>query len=201
MPHRFAQRSSTASFTLIELLIVIGILGVLAAAVVVVLNPIELLKQGRDGRRVSEIQSLSHAVKDALLNSISLGTSNTVYVSLPDVSSTCNNLSLPALPSGWSYRCIVAANLQKVDGTGWLPINLTTLPGGSPLATLPIDPENNASSTLYYTYAVGSGNTYELTDLMESKKYASLQATDGGPDMAMYEAGSNLAISPFLHGL
>lgn len=35
-------------FTLIELLIVIGILAVLATAVIMVLNPAELLKQARD---------------------------------------------------------------------------------------------------------------------------------------------------------
>ncbi|MGC9603258.1 MAG: prepilin-type N-terminal cleavage/methylation domain-containing protein, partial [Minisyncoccia bacterium] len=42
------QVQDEASFTLIELLVVIGILGVLATAVVLVLNPAQLLAQARD---------------------------------------------------------------------------------------------------------------------------------------------------------
>ena len=42
-------------FTLIELLVVIAILAVLATAVVLVLNPAELLKQGRDSTRISDL--------------------------------------------------------------------------------------------------------------------------------------------------
>ncbi|MFA7202011.1 MAG: type II secretion system protein, partial [Candidatus Paceibacterota bacterium] len=48
-----------SSFTLIELLIVIGILAILTAAVVIVLNPTELLKQGRDSTRMTDLASLS----------------------------------------------------------------------------------------------------------------------------------------------
>ncbi|MGC9603563.1 MAG: type II secretion system protein, partial [Minisyncoccia bacterium] len=40
-------------FTLIELLVVIGILGTLATAVVLVLNPAQLLAQARDSTRLS----------------------------------------------------------------------------------------------------------------------------------------------------
>ncbi|MDD4931154.1 MAG: prepilin-type N-terminal cleavage/methylation domain-containing protein, partial [Candidatus Colwellbacteria bacterium] len=46
---------SIKSFTLVELLIVIAILAVLAAAVVVVLNPAELLAQARDSQRSTDL--------------------------------------------------------------------------------------------------------------------------------------------------
>src|SRR3989344_9177132 len=49
-------------FTLIELLIVIGIIGILAAAVIVVLNPAELLAQARDGTRLSDTDSVTSAI-------------------------------------------------------------------------------------------------------------------------------------------
>ena len=49
-------------FTLIELLIVIGILAILIAAVVVVLNPAQLLKQARDSQRMSDVGSLESAI-------------------------------------------------------------------------------------------------------------------------------------------
>ncbi|MCL4400352.1 type II secretion system GspH family protein, partial [Patescibacteria group bacterium] len=45
------KRGGKEAFTLIELLVVIAILGVLGTAVVLVLNPSELIKQGRDSTR------------------------------------------------------------------------------------------------------------------------------------------------------
>lgn len=47
--------ASEKSFTLIELLIVIGILTVLAVAVVLVLKPTDLVKQARDATRMSDL--------------------------------------------------------------------------------------------------------------------------------------------------
>ena len=49
-------------FTLLELLIVIGILAILATAVTLVLNPIEMLKQSRDGKRLSDLRALNNAI-------------------------------------------------------------------------------------------------------------------------------------------
>ena len=49
-------------FTLVELLIVIGILAILTAAVVVVLNPAELLKQARDSQRFADLDSVKSAI-------------------------------------------------------------------------------------------------------------------------------------------
>ena len=48
-------------FTLIELLIVIAILAVLSVAVVLVLNPAELLKQARDSTRISDMAAINSA--------------------------------------------------------------------------------------------------------------------------------------------
>ncbi|MDE2145036.1 MAG: type II secretion system protein, partial [Patescibacteria group bacterium] len=44
-----------SSFTLIELLIVIAIIGILASALVLVLNPAQLLSQSRDSRRTQDL--------------------------------------------------------------------------------------------------------------------------------------------------
>src|SRR3972149_9515106 len=49
-------------FTLIELLIVFCIIGILAAAVIVVLNPADLLCQARDGKRLSDVDSIASAI-------------------------------------------------------------------------------------------------------------------------------------------
>ena len=51
-----------SSFTLIELLIVIGILAVLATVAVVTLNPLELIKQSRDSNRMADLATLNKAL-------------------------------------------------------------------------------------------------------------------------------------------
>ncbi|MCL5016431.1 MAG: type II secretion system GspH family protein, partial [Patescibacteria group bacterium] len=58
-PHKVNERSS---FTLIELLIVIAIIGILASVVVLVLNPAQLLSQSRDSRRTQDLSNLNNAI-------------------------------------------------------------------------------------------------------------------------------------------
>ena len=104
---------SRSGFTLIELLVVIAIIAILSVVVVLTLNPAATLQQARDQNRLSDIDTLTHAMSltqtDA--NPISLGTSSVVYVSLPDPAATtaagnaCTSLGLPILPVGYTYHC------------------------------------------------------------------------------------------------
>ncbi len=190
---------SLAGFTLIELLVVIAILAILATVTVLVINPAQMFAQARDSRRATELQSISKAAQLAELQGLSLGTASVLSVSIPDSSPTCANLSLPALPAGWSYRCATSADYRKVDGTGWVPVNFSQLSTGAPFSALPIDPVNTVASGYYYTYA--PGGSFELNARLESDKYADVAATDGGPDGASLEVGSNLTLSPFVRGL
>jgi type II secretory pathway pseudopilin PulG len=191
----------TDSFTLVELLVVIGILAILTAAVVIVLNPAELLKQSRDSKRTTDLAAVNNALKLLLTQNpdVSLGNASTVYVSLADASlaagatSTCPSLGLPALPSGWKYQCVSAANLIKTDGTGWIPVNFAS--GASQLPALPIDPQNVSSTGLYYTYASANGR-WELDFFFESAKRQAAGQNDGGDYDDRYEIGSNVAITP-----
>jgi prepilin-type N-terminal cleavage/methylation domain-containing protein len=190
-----------SSFTLIELLVVIGILGVIATAVVLVLNPAELLKQARDSTRLSDLATLNSALSFFQVDQYNLpmGASNTVYVSVPDTSPTCVNLGLPALPGGWSYACVPTSTLTKVNGTGWVPLNFTLLSMNSPLSKLPIDPVNATSTGNYYTYT--PGGSWELTTLMESSKQkmgggSDKTSTDGGSYPELYEVGTDLSLLP-----
>ena len=185
------------SFTLLELLIVIGIIGALSAAVIVIINPVELYRQTRDTRRISDLQTIDKAVSLADFESIFLGASSTVYVSIPDSSPTCANLGLPSLPFGWSYSCKTSANYRKVDSFGWIPVNFTLLSQGSPLSILPIDPLNTNSSGQYYTYV--PGGSWELTAYLESDKYkgvGNLTGKDGGTSFNSYEIGNDLKLTP-----
>jgi len=81
------------SFTLIELLVTIAILAVLAIAVVLVINPQELIKQGRDSTRLTDLGNINKALGLLLVDcpSCFFGNPNTIYVSIPDSSPTCAN--------------------------------------------------------------------------------------------------------------
>jgi len=192
-----------SSFTLIELLIVIGILAVLMVAVVVVLNPAEYLRDSRDSKRLTDLSSLHNALQtlEALSASApSLGTPLTVYISIADeASSTCGSLGLPALPTGYVYHCVTSANLKNTDGTGWIPVNFQDASGVIQISALPIDPVNSTTTSNYYTYI--PGGSYELSTIFESTKYRlsgdkDKVSIDGGDNYSMYEVGSNLSLNP-----
>src|SRR5260221_3343316 len=55
--------SNTKGFTLIELIIVIGVLGVLAAALLIAIDPVEQLNRSRDIGKVSSVTQLGRAMQ------------------------------------------------------------------------------------------------------------------------------------------
>lgn len=172
-------------FTLIELLVVIAILAILATVTVVVLNPAELLRQARDSTRISELGSLRSALALYLAsqNASLGGTANMRCSSATATSGSCAVTS-------------TAAAAGAVNGNGWVDVNLTLIPGGSPLATLPIDPVNNATN--FYRYQASSTNVFELNANMESARYnagtdnVEVVAADGGDQDTCYEVGTNV---------
>ena len=196
----FKWGKSASSFTLVELLVVIGILAILTAAVVVVLNPAQLIAQSRDTTRFSDIETLNKALSLYQTDGgSSFGTSTTVYVSIPDTSTSCANLGLATLPSGWTYACVTSANLQKTDGTGWIPVNFSSVSTGSPLSSLPTDPINATSTNNFYTYITSGSNWTVSAQTLESTKYAYRAQTDGGTSATAYEVGSSLTLSPYIY--
>lgn len=188
------------SFTLIELLIVVAIIGVLAATVTLVINPTQLIAEGRDSTRMQDVKNLNNAIGDYLAGGdSSLGVNGTVYISIPDTTSTCSDLGLPALPIGWYYHCVSTSTLRNTDGTGWVPIDFQSVTTGSPLPSLPIDPVNATTSGEYYTYAT-NGVSYELTANFESNNYQA-NYSSGGLNPAVYSIGTNVSLTPFAQGL
>ncbi len=186
------QIRNEESFTLIELLVVIGILAILTAAVIIILNPAEYLKQTRDVTRMNDLTSINQALSVLESQGITnFGLANTVYVSIPDTTSTCANLGLPTLPSNWSYACSTSANLQKSNGTGWIPVDFTQSATLS-FSSLPIDPINTTSTNEYYTYI--TGGSWKLSAIMESNKYKPFAQNDGGTASEAYEKGNNLTL-------
>ena len=209
------------AFTLLELLIVIGILAILSTTVIIVINPADLLARARDGNKISDLSVVNSSISTlmAFYSNASLGTANTVYISLPFDQSNCSDLNLPALPSPWVYHCATQANLTKVNGDGWIPIDFTQMDIGSPISRLPLDSKNtytqdlSQSNDFFLTYAVNSSKQWELNAKTESSKFgftnrdgfpivgaATTPVNDGG-DNGLYEIGSNLTIIPDSGGI
>ncbi len=206
---------SHQGFTLIELLVVIAIIAILAVVVVLTLNPGQLILQSRDSTRLSDLASLQSAISlyqtDRAINgTVSLGSSSIVYVSLPDPAATttlgsnCASLGLPSLPGSYTYHCAASSTFRKVDGSGWIPVNLSSISSGAPLGQLPIDPTNASSSRSYLTYTT-NGTQYEVTSQIESSKYKlggsnDVASLDGGTQTSLYEKGTNLTLEPLDYG-
>jgi prepilin-type N-terminal cleavage/methylation domain-containing protein len=149
-PSPFSHNHNSQSFTLIELLIVLGILAILMSIVVITLNPAEMLKKTRDTRRISDLSAISQAISLYQVSNpdTSLGIYKTVYVSLPAVNADCSDLNLPALPSGYSYKCSTLENYRKINGNGWLPVNFSNVDISAPISVLPVDPTNQYNRDL-----------------------------------------------------
>lgn len=154
-----------------------AILGVLAPFIIAgtmmittisLLNPGKQFAEARDTQRISDIRSLNVAIS--------------LYEAVIDQGIDCQNNKI--------YRSDIGT--RAVDGTGWLSIDFTKIPGGgSPLTQLNIDPLNN--SEFFYSYAcVPETNVFELNTRLESKKYLDMMRNDGGDDPNVYEVGSNL---------
>lgn len=176
-------------FTLIELIIVIAVIAILATTVILVINPVTILQEARDSQRIADVSQMNSALGLylATVSSPNLGDSAKCYVH--------NSGAVLAVNCGGRHAGATTSTVSRaVDGTGWMPVNLTAISGGSPLAVWPVDPTNNA--TLFYSYAVGTGFTYELNADMESARYGQggsddNESTDGGNKDNLYEVGTD----------
>ena len=176
-------------FTLIELLVVIALIAVLAVAVILALNPAELLKQGRDSTRISDLANINSALSLYLVDVSTpmLTTSTNCFVHASSGATLANCQA--RFTSG--VTTLSTSTSQAVNGTGWIPVNLSAISSGSPLPRYPIDPTNNA--TYYYAFRPSStSGFYEINANLESLKYAPQEATDGGSSSTIYEVGNDI---------
>lgn len=192
------MQSTKCGFTLIELLVVIAILAVLATATVLILNPAELLKQGRDSTRVADIAALN--------SSISLWVSDVLSTSGNWPSSATYNCTAGTTKPGGATGCTLNANTTSTGTGSWVKLDFGLIAAGSPLSRLPLDPNNAGtckgatSTTCQYAFSASTTvGVYELNAQMESTKFylsgsGDITSKDGGNMSDIFEMGSNLVL-------
>ena len=90
-------------------------------------------------------------------------------------------------------------------GLGWIPINFSGMTGGSPIGSLPTDPNKTAVGATpgrYYVYGVLSTTdyTFKLVVNMESTYYTTsgggdVETGDGGTVTDLYEVGTGMTLA------
>lgn len=219
-------------FSLLELLIVIAVILILSSVIVVVLNPSEALKKSRDTQRLADLETVSRALTqyvaslpDPILDWFAVGsclTSDPTFTNQAAISYSAPAAGSPSclyslvegsdataqFASLGTIWCIYSSDPTAIDGSGWVHTDFTSIPGGSPLASLPVDPinavadPNNPKSTdLAYRYACQEKTTngkppyvFELDAVLESKFYTLTDnklTGDGGDNDKYYETGSS----------
>jgi type IV pilus assembly protein PilA len=97
-------------FTLIEILVVIGIIAVLAAVVLVAVNPARQFKLARDSQRVSNVNAILNSIGQNISEHKGLftcGSSTTAIPTIPtDVKSTAGGFDMAA--------CVVPAYISSL---------------------------------------------------------------------------------------
>lgn len=168
------MKKSALGFTLVELLVVIAIIAILAAVVVLIINPLELTRRGRDAARLTDLANLQSAINVAVQESTGSGA----------VAVLCS--------SSGSYPCNGSSNTgtRASDGSGWVKVNLSSQKSVS-VPTLPIDPVNDA--TFHYAYCANN-DAWEIDTVLESDQQKGKMTTDGGNENNRYEVGSNLTL-------
>ena len=160
-------RKNTASgFTLIELLITIAIIGILSAAVLVGINPVQKMAQARDAKRKSDISVIRTALQNyAVMN---------------------GGMYPPAGACAYGSNCYV----YSTGGSSWIP----ALVSGGELKTVPVDPINSGGAPWTvgvngYTYAYGNVTSSGQFDLVARLENTSDLAICGVKDYIMYYGG------------
>ena len=151
-----SQFSTRKGFTLIELLIVIVIIATLAVTVFVALDPAKRVKDARDARRTSDVQSILTAIHQSIVDNKGNPPTN-----LPAAGT---ERMLGAGGGGVGQPCeaaVATGGCAHLASTACANLMIGTLNVSRYLKTMPIDPTGGTTYTLDktgYSVAVDTNN-------------------------------------------
>lgn len=163
----FYNKESQKGFTIIEIVIVTGLIIMLSTLAIINFDPIGNKKKARDEKRISDITTIDRAVSEFMVDKRRY----------PDQIDILRKSTI--LPAGSTQ--LTSSN------KGWIQENLSSY-----VPMLPIDSLNDA--TYYYSY-IHNLTSYEINAKLEV--LTDEMVNDGGNDDTLYEIGNNLTlISP-----
>ncbi len=154
---------------MIELLVVVFLLIILFGIVLIMVNPVEAVKRGRDSTRLADFKNIEQAISSAITYGQQQGISQSQI--LCGSSAPCPNSSTDP-------------GARNTDGTGWVKVNLKSY-SNVHYGALPVDPLNSPTDHYYYT---SNGNDWEIMTKMESNQYSSLNS----PVTGFYTVGTTI---------
>lgn len=147
-------KSGSQAFTLIELLIVIGILGVLAVTVLLTLNPAEAQRKARDVQRQRDATTIQSIVEQALGDGLNF--CSTTSTPLTTATTPCRSNLVPG------GGVIVLTQQPCQAGANWMGIDVCDY-----AKNVPADPMNNRNTFCHVSNATGTAFTRTANCQME----------------------------------
>ena len=145
------DQTGKKGFTLIELLIVIGIIGFLAAAILVAVDPVKRIQDARNAKRWAEVNGVLNAILNKQVDDRSLFNGST-----PVLRDGTTAAQIIVTTSAGLANCVTtppacaAVTTLNLSSTDSCFVNLSSL-APTYIASLPLDPNNGASNdTGYY---------------------------------------------------
>jgi type IV pilus assembly protein PilA len=114
--NQITKAEQVRGFTLIEILVVIGIISVLAAVVLVAINPARQFKLARDSQRVSNVNAILNAIGQNVAEHKGVFMCGTSIVALPSTSTIIKSLGGFDIAS-----CIIPAYISSLPFDPSLP--------------------------------------------------------------------------------
>lgn len=143
-----------SGFTLIELLVALTIVAILAVSVYVALDPAKRLKDSKDARRATDVDTILTAVHQYIVDNKGNVSGLGISATEEQLGSAASGCDLTAQPPPAVPRCTTVAACR----------NLTT-PLAKYLKTMPFDPDNTvgSDSKTGYSIKMDSNNIVTVT--------------------------------------